>query len=537
MEDINTLVQGCLSDARVAMGHGKYKEAKIILLQAYQAAPDNTDVLQKLGGACTLLGEFDEALAYFTHNMELDPENGNNHYMLGNIYFVKSQYQKAFSEYVEAEDKGCTGEANQKLHYQMALICSIKGDRKSALIHMQQYEDSDPTGKVALDETYLTEKLKLYMQEEDAENSVKYARILLEIKPTDFRYYGLLFTLLMAAKRYDEAGEVLDRAGKYIDLNYEQKLEILLQRVSMYVEMADDNPEEMQKYLEDAMDAIDLVQGTTENLKLDNIREMMLLQAELYLKGNSYATALEIAEELLKGPSQQKVPEVRDLSEHLEQLNNGSEAPGDVPQDEEFKKYAQLIENMSNKDPGIAEKLLNNDDAILSKLTKDNSVSEANDVDAVKKMVEEMVKDSDDAYHMFSPELFMDRLNNVLVSCYIESDRFEDALPYAKAMKESKRVNFANFGYYIESLAMQKLAQENKKDKAEAEKIYQYAVAYYRKKMMDDPSDITAAVFRARLYAENGKYELAEQVAGMLDDQAMQSLQEYIDECRETAAK
>ena len=172
-----------------------------------------------------------------------------------------------------------------------------------------------------------------------------------------------------------------------------------------------------------------------------------------------------------------------------------------------------------------------------SKLTKDNSVSEANDVDAVKKMVEEMVKDSDDAYHMFSPELFMDRLNNVLVSCYIESDRFEDALPYAKAMKESKRVNFANFGYYIESLAMQKLAQENKKDKAEAEKIYQYAVAYYRKKMMDDPSDITAAVFRARLYAENGKYELAEQVAGMLDDQAMQSLQEYIDECRETAAK
>ena len=137
------------------------------------------------------------------------------------------------------------------------------------------------------------------------------------------------------------------------------------------------------------------------------------------------------------------------------------------------------------------------------------------------------------SYHLIAPQSFADRLNHILITCYIEADRFEEVLPYAVAMKGSTTVRYANFGCYVEALAMQKLAQAGKKDKAEAENVYQRAIAFYRKKMMDDPSDISAAVFRARLYAENGKYALAEQVAGMLDDAAMQSLQAYIEECRQ----
>ena len=284
MEDVKAFVEGCLADARIAMGNGKYKEAKAILLPAYEKDPHNAQVLQKLGGACTLLGEFEEALTYYQQNLALNPEDGNNHYMLGNAYFVNSKYQKAFAEYVEAENKGCTGEAEQKLHYQMGLICSLTGDRKAALLHLQQYEDTDPTGKIALEESYLTEKLKLYMQEEDNENAIKYARILLEAKPTQLRYYGVLFSLLMADKQYEEAEAVLDRADRYLNLDYEQTLDMLVQRVAMYADIADAKPDESMTYLEKALDAIDLAEDQIGQPKIEYIREMMLLRAEIYLK-------------------------------------------------------------------------------------------------------------------------------------------------------------------------------------------------------------------------------------------------------------
>lgn len=534
MEDVKAFVEGCLADARIAMGNGKYKEAKAILLPAYEKDPHNAQVLQKLGGACTLLGEFEEALTYYQQNLALNPEDGNNHYMLGNAYFVNSKYQKAFAEYVEAENKGCTGEAEQKLHYQMGLICSLTGDRKAALLHLQQYEDTDPTGKIALEESYLTEKLKLYMQEEDNENAIKYARILLEAKPTQLRYYGVLFSLLMADKQYEEAEAVLDRADRYLDLDYEQTLDMLVQRVAMYADIADAKPDESMTYLEKALDAIDLAEDQIGQPKIEHIREMMLLRAEIYLKENDYDTALEIAEELVKGPATQPVPEVGSIEEHQEQVKNEFLTnPPQIAQDESSQKYIQQLEDMALRDPGIAADVLMNPEAVAQRLTEESETQTENTADVVRKMLETMAAEAETSYHLIAPQSFADRLNHILITCYIEADRFEEVLPYAVAMKGSTTVRYANFGCYVEALAMQKLAQAGKKDKAEAENVYQRAIAFYRKKMMDDPSDISAAVFRARLYAENGKYALAEQVAGMLDDAAMQSLQAYIEECRQ----
>lgn len=534
MEDVKAFVEGCLADARIAMENGKYKEAKAILLPAYEKDPNNAQVLQKLGGVCTLLGEFEEALTYYQQNLELNPEDGNNHYMLGNAYFVNSKYQKAFAEYVEAENKGCTGEAEQKLHYQMGLICSLTGDRKAALLHLQQYEDTDPTGKIALEESYLTEKLKLYMQEEDKENAIKYARILLEAKPTQLRYYGVLFSLLMANKQYEEAEAILDRAGKYLDLSYEQTLDMLVQRVAMYAEIADAKPDKSTEYLEKALDAIDLVQNQVGQPKIEHIKEMMLLQAEIYLKENDYSAALEIAEELVKGPATQPVPAVSSIEDHQNQVKNEFLTnPPQIEEDESSQKYIQQLENMALQDPGIAADVLMNPEAVARRLAEENGTEEKNTADVVRKMLEEMAAASETSYHMIAPQSFSDRLNHVLITCYVEADRFEEVLPYAVAMKGSKTVRYANFGCYVEALAMQKLAEAGKKNKAEAENVYQRAIAFYRKRMMDDPSDISAAVFRSRLYAENGKYELAAQVAGMLDDAAMQSLQAYIDECRQ----
>ena len=51
--------------------------------------------------------------------------------------------------------------------------------------------------------------------------------------------------------------------------------------------------------------------------------------------------------------------------------------------------------------------------------------------------------------------------------------------------------------------------------------------------MMQDSDNREAVIYRARLYAENGKFILADEMAKLLDEETYKSLTEYILKCRE----
>ena len=117
---------------------------------------------------------------------------------------------------------------------------------------MQKYEDTDPTGLVALDEDFLPEKVKIYIQEGDSDNALVYAERLLRIKPQQFSYYGLVFNLRMAAAKYKEAAAVLEDAGK-LPLSYEQRTALTTEKISMYIELSNVYPESEAQYYSEAL--------------------------------------------------------------------------------------------------------------------------------------------------------------------------------------------------------------------------------------------------------------------------------------------
>ena len=534
MENNRSFAEECLAEARVAMNHKKFKEAKEIMMPAFEKEPRNTEVLKMLGGLCVLLGQFREALDYYSKNLELDPDNGDSYYLIGNAYFTNAKYQNAFDSYIMAEEMGCSENVLPKLYYQMGLICSMKGDRKAALIHFQQYEDTDPTGMVALDETFLSEKMKLYLQERDSAEAIRCAKTLLNVKPDNYSYYGLLFNLLMVEKNYAEAEKVLDKAQKYLKLTYEQRIDLAVQRAALYIDIADTDDEKVRvENLTKAKTVIKAAQSDPEITPV-NSRELELLTAEIYLKGGYYSHATRIAEKLIEEKKMREVPEPKSVEAHMQDVMNDtrfwSKLTPALIRDEEYRQQMRKLQSDPTKMAAamqgrrIEERISNADSVSGNKST----------VDQVREMIGKMAEKGEE-FTIMSEEDFADRLDNVLISCYVDADNYEMAGKYAALLKNSPNSRYANFGFYVSALSAQKLAEQGKCDKETAEELYDQAIARYKKRMLEDVTDSTAAVFRARLYAENGKYVLAEQIAKMMDDKVMNSLNSYIASCRKAA--
>ena len=56
--------------------------------------------------------------------------------------------------------------------------------------------------------------------------------------------------------------------------------------------------------------------------------------------------------------------------------------------------------------------------------------------------------------------------------------------------------------------------------------------AFFRTAMLNREGTSFAAVFRARMYAEVGKFAKAEEMANLLDTNEKQAVMEYINSCR-----
>ena len=549
MAEINTdeFVKECIANAKVAMNNSKFETAKKCLEPAYEKSPKDPEVLRMLGGVCALNGDLEESLKYYSENLALAPENGDNHYLVGNAYFLTAQYNKSVEAYTAALNKGCTEEILPKVYYQLGLICSIKGDRKAALVHFQQYEDTDPTGTVALDQKFLTERIRLYLQESDAVNALKYAQILLNIKPDEFKYYGLCFSLYMADGKYEEAEKMLEKAGTYSKLGYEEKMTLYSEKIAMYSEMSENIPDKKEEYLKNAVLVIREALAQ-KDISVTNRSELRLVEAEMYYKAGRYSISCDLANELVSEKELARVPEIPMHDEQkLIQSRNGElqkSFTGESIFDNEVSAEIKRISTdtrAANSVLGESEELLreavNGATPTVTAANGNESAAESPEAALVRNMLNRIGSVNNSEFRIMPAGEFNDRLNHLLVNCYLEADDYPFAEKYASVLKKSSTIKYANFGYYVEALCARKLADEGKKDKAVADDLYNRAIARFKKQMFENAADSSAAMFRARLYAENGKYDMAEQIAAMLDDPTMRSLNEYISECRKNAGQ
>ena len=120
-----------------------------------------------------------------------------------------------------------------------------------------------------------------------------------------------------------------------------------------------------------------------------------------------------------------------------------------------------------------------------------------------------------------------EKIHFTLLSAFLGKEDFVNVLKIASILKHSENKYYAYYGLYASALATKKISGNT----TSVEQKYAETIAFFRNKTFADPSDVLASIFRARLYAEQGKKEKAKELANLLSDNDKQAILEYIDQC------
>jgi len=507
------VVKELLVNAEVAFSNKQYNAALNWYQKVLEVTPDDVYVLSRAGAICVSLGRFEEALTYFGRAKKLDSENGDNAFNYGNAWFFNKDYVKAFEQYVEAEKIGCSDDVKPRLYYQMALLCSMRQDIKSSLVYFRKCEESDKTGMISLNPDLISEKLKLYMVQQDYTNAEKCAAQLVAINPTDFKGYMVYFSILMAHKDYPAAEKLLGDAEQYAALSDENRFALTMQVSALHVTKGDS--EKAVQVLEE--------QKKAGGLTNDQLSQLLLALAEAYSKNEKYNKAIKILHSMLSGyafmqPNEKIEPSktsVQDLTpEELEEM---------IQQD-----MAAIQERIDSgeldADMGLCAFTDYDEEGRLVHYYDESIFAPA--IHVADKDANDTPHTGEDTYDL--PKELREKVIFTLLSCHLAKDEFDAAQKLANVLKHSDNKYYNYFGIYTSAMTERKLTGSSDI----ANRKYAEAIAFFRNKTFADATDTLACIFRARLYAEQGKYEKASEIAYLLADADRKSVLEYIENCK-----
>lgn len=513
-------------NAEVAFSNENYVLALEWFRKTLEENPNDLQALSKAGTVCVSLDKFDESFEYFQRAMELNPENGDNAFNLGNAYFFHGDYGKALELYAEAEIKGCSEEAKQRLYYQMAMLCSVRQDVKSALANFKKYEDADKTGLAALDPDVISEKIKLYMMAEDYDNAAKCAVQWISVSPTELRSYMVYFSILMAKRDYIKAEKVIEDAEKYAEADEDMLLTLKLEKVALLVAMTDSEPVNSAEHLQRAYD---LLTELRSNASADKKDELSLTFAEVCMKMNRYEEAIAAAESLVPNDTVKSYDiEHHEVSatEELSEVDIEAIAAEDMESIEERIASGEISE-----DAGDYAEVYYDEEGNPVREYPEGTFADMEENDHVNDTIK--IREPDVTSMQKRQADFYDRLYFILLSCYATTENYSGAYKFGGLLKHSENVYYAFFGRYTEAFSMKKLSESNSAFTKEAvDKQYAETIAFYRSKMLQNPKNNFAVIFRARMYAEIGKFAKAEEMANLLVLDEKEAVMEYINQCR-----
>lgn len=521
-----------ISNADIAFSNGKYENAVSWYDKALAEAPNDEYALSKAGTSLVSIGKFEEAFGYFQRAVDADPENGDNVFNLANAYFFAGDIPKAMENYTAAEMLKCSDDVKARIYYQLALMCTIKEDYKSALINYQKYEDADTSGKAALDTDLISDKVNIYIQLEDFDNAIKYTLKWLNLSPAELRCYIIYFNLLMATNEFEKASKVLDDALKFAVTNDLEKYAVDLSRANWYVSAAGSeiDPGDFNQKAYDLMNELIV----SENGSPEDKNELVVTLGELCISMGKVDEAIQLmnvltdetpapAPEAPAAPAQTGEPDPAEIDAMMQQDIQSMEAKiaagelsddlGDnaaVNYDENGQPVREYPEGIFDEETGLKIPELKGVD--LKKL------AEEDDADAIARKIE-----------------FRARVNFILLTCYANKEDYEKTLEYAKIVKDTPdNVYYSFFGRYSEAFAMMQLARKGQRfTKEEADRKYAEEIAFFRSEMLKaNENSAYALVFRTRMYAEQGKYTKAEELAELMAEADKESLMKYIADCK-----
>lgn len=510
-----------LMNADIAFSNKKYEEALAWYQKALAEKPNDTYALSRAGAICVSMGQFDSALKYFKQAKELDPQNGDNHFNYANACFFKRDSAGAFSAYVDAEKAGCSEDVTPRLYYQMAMLCSLRQDVKSALVYFQKCAESDSAGTLSLSPDFISEKLKLYMLIEDYSNAEKMAAQLVAIQPTAFRSYMVYYSILLAHKNFSAAERLLADAKRYAEQTEDDRINLVLQTASLYIAEGEAGVQDHEASCRKAVELLESL-AAADDTPDNQLINVLLTLSEAYQKADMHDKAIVCLNELLNGvkkagaeeagavpkvPLSALTPEeidemIRVDTERIQELIYSGEIDGNlgayaqVEYDEAgypvnvYDEKAFLALNPSAADPG---------QKIPGPVSGPTQIS-------------------------LSPEQ-RERVLFLLLTSYLAKDKYASAGKIADLLMRSSNKHYAYYGRYVSALSTRKIGM----NPAVTAQKYAEALAFFRNKMFADHSDSLAAIFRARLYAEDGKIEKAKEIAQLLAESDQKAILEYID--------
>lgn len=513
-----------LMNAEIAFANRKYNEALIWYQKALEETPDDIYVLTRAGSICVPLGRFEEALKYFGHAKELDPNNGDVVFNYANACFFNKDNVVAFEGYVEAERLGCSEDVTPRLYYQLALINSIRQDAKNALIYLHKCEEVDKAGTIALTTDFISEKIKLYMFLEDYTHAEFCAAQLVAAQPSELKNYMVYFGILMAHKNYDTAEKVLSDAMKYAASSVDERITIVLQQAALLMAKGESNVADKKAC---CSSAISLLKKAIHSHCINAAQtvQLMMAVAEAYLKNEEYDKTIECLMHILSLTDHPKFTVDSEVSQkNVEDLTS---------EELEAMIYAdiEVIQDKINSGElgynlGLFTEPIFDDDyqeyRIYEELTVTAPAEKADRKVEKPAAPDELLK----GYGLSTDD--RERIYFMLLSAYMGEEDFAEARKYALLLKHSGNKYYSYFGLYSSTLLSQKLFG-NSDDTVQR---YNESIAFFRAKTFEDSTDSLASIFRARLYAECGKFEKAKEMALLLSEEDQKSILEYIEECK-----
>ena len=537
----NVTYKEAAANADIAFSNENYEGAVKWYDKALASAPKDVYALSRAGAALVALGRFKEAYPYFQRAIDAEPQNGDNLFNMANAYFFEGNVSKAIEYYTLASVKPCSKDVKARIFYQLALMCTIKQDYKAALINYQKYEDMDETGKASLDVDIITEKLQLYVRLEDYENAKKCAVKWVGLAPSELRAYMAYFNLLLANNEFAEAEKALDDAVKYAVTDEAGKFAVDISRANLCSLAAGSEIDSAGDFNQKAYDLLsELIVSPLGTPQQKN--ELVLSLAELCIKMGRTDEAIDLLTVLAEKPGavKEEAPET-----------DGTALPA-APDPAEIDALRER--DMQRMDALIAEGMVDESIGELAEVTYDENGNPVRNypegtfddipegADPVKfglPTPEKLVELERQAELENAAELNA-RVNFMLLSCYSTKNDFEKVLEYAAAVKAgAKESYYSFFGHYAEAFAALQLAKEGKRfTLEEAQDKYDRELAFFRNETMKrTPSSNYALLFRARMYAELGKYDKAAELSELLDPDDKAAVEQYIEDCRRDAEK
>ena len=525
-----------IANADIAFSNENYEGAVKWYSKALQSAPKDVYALSRAGAALVAVGKFKQAYPYFQKAIDAEPQNGDNLFNMANAYFFEGNVNKAMEYYTLASVKPCSQDVKARIFYQLALMCTIKQNYKAALVNYQKYEDMDKTGAAAMDVDIITEKLQLYAKLDDFEGVDRCAVRWIGLAPTELRAYMAHFNLLMAAGKFAEASEALDDAARYAVTDKAGQFAVDVSRANLYSQAAGSSIDTAGDFDQKAYDLLSGLIVSPEGTNRQK-NELVLSLAELCIKLERIDEAIEMLTLLAEKP---EAPAAAPAAPAQETDGKVDPAEIDAMRERDLQRMNALVsEGIVDEGAGeFAEVSYDENGNPVRNYPEGTFDGIPEGMDPVRfglPTPDDLVRLEKEAEVENAAE-FNARVNFMLLSCYSAKNDFEKALEYATAVKNGARDSYYSFfGRYAEAFATLQLAREGKRfTEQEAQEKYEKELLFFRNETVKrSPSSNYALLFRARMYAELGKFDKALELAEVLDNTDKAAIEQYVSECRD----